>query len=231
MLLIKKCSAYILIAFMALFYAPIVFAELTFEGGYVGSYTLIDDAKLTGSIQGKTVLFSDQFPSQDSQSSEDFVSNLYLGVGSYIYNWHVQAVYEYRYRFDINGSVGFNPKLAHIRANVNTQRLLFVAQRNISTWGDWGWDIGGGAGFVRNQTDLRTFDGNRDFVRSHSNSDFTWQLQSTVRMKLNDVSELTFYLAWVDLGSLKFGPQFDGFDFVANDYQGVDIGLGYRYRY
>ena len=207
--------------------------ELRFNTGILGSYTGTNDTRLTGSLIEPIEIYSDQFGSFDSASSEDWVGGIYISAGTRVSKWSVDAYYEYRYRFDINGHIGLRPndRLAHLRVNVNTQRLMLSLQRELVSAELWTWYAGAAAGVAFQSTELRTFDRQTDLTQDYTNTAFTYHIHSGISYALSRQTELHINIVWADLGDVQMGPQLNGIALNVDKYIGIDLQMGISYRF
>ena len=195
------------------------------------SYTGASDIQLAGLLQGDLTVFSDQYPSPDDSSSEDFVSGLSFEAGKYFGDWLLKAHYEYRYRFDVNGHIGEMPRVAHLRTNVNTQRFMLGAEYNILAFERWQWSVSVASGWSIHTIDLRTFNNTEDITLSHRDNSFTWQVRTSIEYELSNNWHWRLSLQHADLGNLETASQLNGVALSIDDYIGWDILLGMRYFY
>ncbi|MFC4699142.1 hypothetical protein ACFO4O_03105 [Glaciecola siphonariae] len=205
--------------------------RLHIESGILLSYTSIEKTQLSGASQEQLFIYSDQFSSHDHDSSEDFVSGVYFSAGRHWHEWLLQGYYEYRYRFDINGHLGDTIRVAHLRTNINTQRLMLSIGRSLYQADKWQWGVSLAAGISLHDIDLRTFDRNEDYTLNYSDRSFTWHIKTDIQYHWSDTFTWSLALQRADLGKLTFGPQFDGIALDINKYTGIDLTLGLVYQF
>lgn len=164
----------------------------------------------TGAIIGNTI---------DGQLEDDMVDDQAAGLGIVVGrrfgNWNISAegVWRYRTDWDLVVATPSIQTITNVFSDVETSTLMLNLARRGSISQFWSWEVGAGAGLVRNNLDSqyieRAIPGialEQKFKDTSSSIEFSYNVFAGVTRDLGGPWTLNIRYRYIDLGELEAGP-------------------------
>lgn len=174
----------------------------------------IDDVSHGGSIGTGMLIGNDVDGEIKERSTDDYTAGLGVAAGKRWGNWTLEGEFIYRYRtdWDVVAPTPSIQTITNVFANVETNTLMLNLVRRGVLNRRWSWEVGAGAGLVRNTADAEYIERatptqpQRTFDDKKSKTDFSYTLLAGVTRELRGPWTLNVRYRYIDLGELKVGP-------------------------
>ena len=204
------------------------FAAITVSAGDV----TIDDISHNNTIGTGAIIDNTIDGQLEDDMVDDQAAGLGIVIGRRIGNWNISAegVWRYRTDWDLVVATPSIQTITNVFSDIETNTLMLNLARRGPISQFWSWEIGAGAGLVRNNLDSqyieRAIPGGapeQKFKDTSSSIEFSYNVFAGVTRDLGGPWTLNIRYRYIDLGELETGPfPFKAADVTA-DYRSQEL--------